>query len=242
MLRRYFRAVFGDQQSGDRLVAALAPRLPAGDGTVVSLFTQATRTWRKMHVDDCAPAFSARTVIDVLSPGQAVERQAGVLIDVFGLSVDQAATVLDRSAGEVVRLLSATRRGRQTPIGKSVLVVEDEPLIAQHLAQLARKAGAGIVTMARSYDEAMTAAQASPPDIVLCDYDLGAGKTGTDVVRTLSAEYDTLAIFVTAYPNEVLTGSEHEPSFIISKPFRDDVVRAALYFAATTIRPELLAA
>ena len=121
-------------------------------------------------------------------------------------------------------------------------MIEDEPLIAQHLAQLARKAGAGLVTVARSYDEALTAAAESLPDIALCDFDLSEEKTGIDVVRALSAEYDTLAVFVTAYPHEVLTGSDHEPSFIISKPFRDAVVKAALYYAATSRRPDVLAA
>jgi len=43
-------------------------------------------------------------------------------------------------------------------------------------------------------------------------------------------------IFITAYPESLLTGQRPEPTFLISKPFREDTVRAvisqALFFGA----------
>ncbi|WP_031550134.1 response regulator [Parvularcula oceani] len=245
-LRRYFRAVLGDQQTGDRMVSALLPRIARTQDEdrsgLVGLFAAATRAWRMCHVHNGARMFSARLILEVLPPTRALARQAGVMVDVFGFTVDEAASVLNRSPGEVVRLLGATRTQRRNRIGQAVLVVEDEPLIAAHLAGLARFEGASHVATAASYDAAIAAAAQRRPDIVICDYDLGEGGTGVDVLRKLTAEHDCVTLFVTAYPEAVLTGSDGEPAFIIGKPFADDVIRAALHYAASAERPVLLAA
>lgn len=242
LLRRYFRAVTADQQAGDRMVAGLAPRLLLGEDTMVGLLAAATRAWRWLHETNRAPPFSARMITEVLSPSLSLERQAGVMVDVFGLTTDEAARVLDRDAGEVARLLARGRELRDRPIGGRVLIVDDDPLIARHLMHIASERGANEVASAGSYDEAVGLAAEQRFDLALCDYDLGRGRTGLDVVRTLAAEDDTVCIFVTAYPDEVLSGADNEPSFVITKPFRDEVVAAALSYAAALDRPGLLVA
>lgn len=241
LLRRYFRAVVGDQQAGDKLVSSLAPRLLLTEKSTVALLTAATRLWRQLVKDDAAPAFSSRTIAEALSPALSLERQAGVMVDVFGLTLQQAAGALNRSAGEVTRLLAEGRRVTGRPIGGRVLVVDDDPLIARHLAGIVAARGAAEVQVAASYDEAVGLASVRRFDLALCDYDLGRGRNGLDVVRVLSAEHDTTCVFVTAYPDEVLSGSDHEPAFVIIKPFRDEVVAAALSYAVTQDRPALVA-
>jgi CheY-like chemotaxis protein len=241
-LRRYFRAVMADAQSGDRMVAGLAPRLLVEDDTVTGLLRAATRTWRRVHKEAAAPRFSARTLAQALSPSTSLARQAGIMVDVFGLTTSEVGDALNRSVGEVTRLLSEARASHDRPIGGRVLVVDDEPMIAGHLAVLAQARGAREVVQARSYDEAVALAAAGRFDVALCDYDLGRGRTGLDVVRKLSSEDDTTCIFVTAYPDEVLSGSDFEPSFVIAKPFRDEVVSAALTYASAEDRPALLLA
>lgn len=242
LLRRYFRAVLGDQQSGDRLVAAVRPALPPVDRSMISLFAAATRAWRRLHSSPVAKSFTAGTLAQAVSPSASLPRQAGVLTDVFGLPTGATALILGMEEADVERLLTEIRTSRRAPLGCSVLVVEDDPMIAAQLVMLAEARGAVVAESARSHDAALRKAAVRPPDIVMCDYDLAEEKTGIDVVRTLTEEYDSVSIFVTAYPEEVLTGADSEPSFIISKPFRENVVEAALWFAATSDRPALLAA
>ena len=248
LLRRYFRAVLGDQATGDRLARALWSEADYGGRDArhvdaASVLLAAMRRWRRLYnASSPAAAFSPGAIAQALSPTAAQRRQVGVLIDVFGLTVPQTAKALDRSEGEVTVLLSAARADARAPIGGHVLVVEDDPLVAQHLAHLTREAGATDVAVARDAEAAFASAAAMPPRIVLCDYDLGEGPNGAEIVRRLAGEHDAVCIFVTAYPNAVLSGTDGEPAFIIEKPFREGVVRAALSYAGTAERPAVLAA
>ena len=253
LLRRYLRAVLGDQATGDRLAAALLPgAVPGAHAThqgadarfdEADLLCGALRRWRRLHKETVSAApFSHAAIARAVSPSRALVRQAGILCDVFALTVPQAAHALDRSEGEVVMLLTQARAEAARPIGQSVLIVEDDALIGHHLAGLAEVAGASDVRVAGSADEAYAAASASPPGIVLCDYALGDGDSGADVVRRMMADHDAVCLFVTAYPDRVLRGMDGEPAFVVSKPFRGSVVRAALAYAAHAERPAVLAA
>ena len=244
MLRRYIRAVIGDQLIGDRLASSLWDEMPQearrpGDPAV--LFGAATRAWRRARGHAPAPAFSRRSLTDSVPAGLSLPRQTGLLIDVFGLSVREAASVLDRSEGEVTRLLAKTRAERRRPLGIDVLVVEDNPLIAEHLVRIAAAQGTRVHT-ARNHAQALRVAARTRPSVAICDYDLGDGPNGVDVVRALTSEHDCVCLFVTAYPDEVLQGIDHEPAFVLAKPFADSRVAAALHYAARAERPTLLAA
>ena len=244
MLRRYMRAVIGDQLVGDRLASALWSQMPPDarqPGDPARLFGAATRAWRRARTQAPARSFSRRSLTDSVPAGLTVPRQAGLLIDVFGLSVTETSVVLDRSEGEVTRLLAATRRERREPLEIGVLVVEDNPLIAEHLARIAIAQGARVRT-APDHARALQAARHDPPQVAICDYDLGDGPNGVEVVRALTSEHDCVCLFVTAYPEEVLQGADDEPAFVLSKPFAEDRVAAALHYAARAERPALLAA
>ena len=243
-LRRYLRAITGDQLAGDRMAAGLWSTMPQkarGQRDPARFLSGATRAWRRSAGGRKAPPFSDRALLASTPPGLSLPRQAGVLIDVFGLTVHEAATVLDRSEGEVTRILSATRAERRAPLALDVLVVEDDPIIAQHLASIAEAQGAR-VEVAFGFKQADAAAARRAPRIAICDYDLGEGPTGVDVVQHLASEHDTTCIFVTAYPELVLRGADGEPPFVLGKPFSERAVAAALHYAARTRRPELLAA
>lgn len=248
LLRRYLRAVLGDQVTGDRLAAALWPgvaaSVPSGDhADAADVLLGAMRRWRRLHgAGERAASFSHGAIAQAVDPADAPARKVGILVDVFSLSVAQAARALDRSEGEVTMLLAEARREAAAPIGGDVLVVEDEALVGQHLARLARDAGADTVTLVRGAAEAFEAAAQTPPRIVLCDYDLGDGPDGTVVIRRMMAEHDSVCLFVTAYPARASSGTDGEPAFIISKPFSEAVVRAALAYAGTADRPAFLAA
>ena len=74
------------------------------------------------------------------------------------------------------------------------------------------------------------------PGLVLADIRLADGSSGLDAVNDILGSFEVPVIFITAYPESLLTGQRPEPTFLISKPFREDTVRAvisqALFFGA----------
>ena len=71
-------------------------------------------------------------------------------------------------------------------------------------------------------------------ELVLADIQLADGSSGIDAVNDILAESDVPVIFITAYPERLLTGERPEPAFLITKPFETDTVKAvvsqALFF------------
>jgi FixJ family two-component response regulator len=54
------------------------------------------------------------------------------------------------------------------------------------------------------------------------------GSSGADAVDEILRLSDVPVIFITAFPELLLTGERPEPAFLISKPFRDETVRTAI--------------
>ena len=79
-------------------------------------------------------------------------------------------------------------------------------------------------------------ANALRPGLVLADVRLADGSSGLEAVNDILKSFDVPVIFITAYPEMLLTGQRPEPAFVIAKPFEEDTVRAvisqALFFNA----------
>ena len=58
--------------------------------------------------------------------------------------------------------------------------------------------------------------------------------SGIDAVNEILASFDIPVIFITAYPEKLLTGERPEPTYLIAKPFLPETVQAtvgqALFF------------
>jgi CheY-like chemotaxis protein len=76
--------------------------------------------------------------------------------------------------------------------------------------------------------EARAAAARARPGLVLADIQLADGSSGVDAVWDILGEIDVPAIFITAFPERLLTGERPEPTFLITKPFRPETVKAAI--------------
>jgi len=66
------------------------------------------------------------------------------------------------------------------------------------------------------------------PGLVLADVQLADGSSGIDAVTDILEDYDVPVIFITAFPERLLTGDKPEPAYLISKPFDPDNVKAAI--------------
>jgi CheY-like chemotaxis protein len=109
-----------------------------------------------------------------------------------------------------------------------VLVIEDEPLIAAHLMAIVADAGHRPLAHATTATAAREAFERYRPALVLSDVQLADGSSGIDAVEDILRLAPVPVIFVTGYPEKLLTGEGPEPAFLIRKPFRDEAIHATI--------------
>ena len=94
--------------------------------------------------------------------------------------------------------------------------------------------GHTVTGIARTHTEAMQMVGADRPGIILADIQLADGSSGLDAVNEILHEMTLPVIFITAFPERLLTGERPEPAFLVTKPFEPAAVSAlisqALFF------------
>jgi CheY-like chemotaxis protein len=163
--------------------------------------------------------------LDALTP---LSRQAFLLRTVEGFSSHETAVILDRGVDEVLRLINTAGREIAEQVATSVLIIEDEPIIALDIEAMVRELGHEVTGIARTHREALESTAARAPGLVLADIQLGDGSSGLDAVNEILRTIDVPVIFITAFPERLLTGERPEPAFLITKPFQADAVQAAI--------------
>ena len=151
-----------------------------------------------------------------------------MLTSVEGFTAAQTAVILDISIGSVENLINQAGREIAKQVATDVLIIEDEPLIAIDLEGLVEGLGHRVTGMARTHREAVAKAIAHPPGLVLADIQLADGSSGLEAVNEILKQFEMPVIFITAFPERLLTGERPEPTFLISKPFETHVVRAVI--------------
>jgi DNA-directed RNA polymerase specialized sigma24 family protein/CheY-like chemotaxis protein len=248
LLRRYARALTGSQSSGDAYVVALLEALIADRslfngrcGDRVGLYAAFQRLWASTEVD--AP-LDMGLAVDPLAPASADtpeavahqrlerltprSRQALLLTAVEGFSQEDAAAVMGVDADEVGALIEDAVAELRRQTAARVLIIEDEPIIAMDIEAIVQELGHTVVDIAATRDAAVAAAAEHQPELVLADIQLADGSSGIDAVRDILGELTAPVIFITAFPERLLTGSRPEPTYLISKPFRAETVQAAI--------------
>lgn len=225
--RRYARALTGSQASGDAMVAE------ALRGGLVPLRGGDPLPAARMTLYATISRIAARQPEE---PGAALSRTQRMLLLLTSLEeLDSAAAAeivgIDQERAETM-LAQARERLRAGAVAR-VLIIEDEPIIAMDLQQLVESAGHDVVGVASSEDEAVAIAEAERPSLVLADVNLGQGGDGASAVARILSRHDTPVIFVTAYPERLLTGQDVEPAFVITKPFEPTTLAVATYQAVT---------
>jgi CheY-like chemotaxis protein len=218
--RRYARALTGSQSAGDAMVAgALRAGLPDMRGRL-ALYAGVTALARK----DAAEG--AGKLSDI-------ERQLLLLTSLEELSVEDAAQVVNLPEAEAGRLLEQARHNLKAAAATDVLIIEDEPVIAMDLRMLVQRCGHRVTGVAASEAEAVRLATERPTGLILADVNLGRGGDGINAVRRIMQSVKVPVIFVTAYPERLLTAEEVEPAFIMSKPFDPLTLAISTYQAVT---------
>ena len=106
----------------------------------------------------------------------------------------------------------------------SFLIVEDELLIAETIADFLKAEGCTSVAIAESVDEAIKYIEKNNIDFVLTDIALGKNKSGIDLGNLLNAKYKIPFIYITSHADKAMIDkAKHtRPSAYIIKPFKKD--------------------
>jgi DNA-directed RNA polymerase specialized sigma24 family protein len=249
-LRRYARALTGNQSSGDAYVAAAIEAL-IEDPTIltqarkprVALYKLFTRIWNSVDVNSASdPSETGLAVEQRLGHITPQPRQAFLLVALEGFSEEDAAEILSTDIPTLRNLVEESGRELAAEIATDVLIIEDETFIAMDLETLVESLGHRVLGVARTHSKAVSLAKAKRPGLILADIQLADGSSGLDAVNELLATFEVPVIFITAYPERFLTGERPEPAFLIAKPFQPATVSAvisqALFFERKARRSE----
>ena len=238
-LRRYARALTGSQTTGDKFVAATLEAALADealkatlDGGRVPLYRAFNKLWASAYLEVQSESeggsdheSAAKTRLGTITP---LNRQALLLTTLEDFSVPQAAEIMELDAEAVEALVQEAIAEIDRETKTSVLIIEDEPLISMQLEDLVRSQGHEICGTAATRTQALEAVADRTPGLVLADIQLADGSSGLDAVDDILAIGSVPVIFITAYPERLLTGDRPEPTYLVTKPFQEQTVRTAM--------------
>lgn len=241
-LRRYARALTGSQERGDRYVRVCVevliqePERVSLEGDVrFQIFRIFHEVWGIF--DDGAAASGGNTVDDQLRRRIAelpsLNRQVLLLTALEEFSLEEAAAIVGLSVEDAEEKLRAARQELQADTGARVLVIEDESVIALDIANIVQSSGHSVVGIAPTQRQAMELAVEHRPDLVLADIQLKDGDSGIVAVQEILNAMTVPVIFVTGFPERLLTGTKLEPAFVITKPFNPETLKIAIGQALT---------
>ncbi|SNR27908.1 response regulator [Puniceibacterium sediminis] len=245
-LRRYARALTGSQSSGDNYAAAtleavLADRSVVSDASSpkVGLFAMFHGIWvttgAPVEEEDAGPRAIAQKHLQRLTTNS---REALLLHTIEEFNLGEVAEIMQIGSDEAENLVTIARQEMADGISGRVLIIEDEAIIAMDLESIVADLGHRVTGVARTRDGAVKLGTSDAPDLILADIQLADNSSGVDAVRDLLAELGHRpVIFITAFPERLLTGERPEPAFLISKPYSEDQVRSAIsqamFFSST---------
>lgn len=226
--RRYARALSGSQPGGDAVVAGCLQELlassPAETDARLALYGRITQ--RLTPLEDSASGSAVGTL-------SLKQRQLLLLTSLEELPIDAAATIVMMPTQIAAEQLTLARDSLRDAAATDVLIIEDEPIIAMDIEELVLSCGHRVIGIAGTEAEAVELAEKHQPGLILADINLGAGGDGAAAVLRIMRHHYAPVIFVTAYPERLLTGEALEPTFVITKPFEPLTLAIATFQAVT---------
>lgn len=238
-LRRYARALTGSQASGDRFVRATLEAIVAAPSEFpldveprLGLYRWFHQLWSGVSdeallsgiSDDPAEAIASARLGQVTPQS----RQALLLTAMEGFSTEDTAYLMGVSRDDVNSMVSEAMDELQRQTKADVLIIEDEPIIAMDIEMIVKDLGHDVVGIAVTRDEAVAEAKRTRPGLILADIQLADDSSGIDAVQDILRDITVPVIFITAFPERLLTGERPEPTFLITKPFQSSTVKAAI--------------
>lgn len=250
-LRRYARALTGSQETGDRYAAATLEALLQDDSAPDANLDHKIALFRAFHLvwasagapvgePDSNLSARAQDHMADLTPNT---REALLLHAIEAFTIDEVAKIMQITPDEAAELVAIARRELERSVAGKVMIIEDEAIIALDISGIVTEMGHAVTGIARTRTEAVRLASENKPDLILADIQLADNSSGIDAVNDILGQFEDLpVIFITAFPERLLTGQRPEPAFLITKPFSEDQVRSAVSQAMFFSSTETLAA
>ena len=244
-LRRYARALTGSQRDGDALAVETLKRIVHDRAAVERSATVREGLFRGFHAvwhetgqrNVNAEAGLNRRAQDHLSRLAANSREVLLLTTIEGFSHAEAARILGMAEADVALLVQTAHRDMAASSSGAVLIIEDVALIADELSDIVEGLGHRVSGVAATHTEAVSEVRKARPDLILADIQLADDSSGIEAINEILTEHDMPVVFVTGYPERLLTGKRPEPAFLITKPYTIEQVRSAvsqaMFFAST---------
>ncbi len=227
-LRRFARAATGETSTGDACVERVLQ-------SVINLSLDASFEDSEFDRERLFKMLDRE--LDALNgTSGARARRALLLIAVENLPNDVVRRILDVSDEELEKMLIIAEADFTSSAATRMLIIEDEPLISAQLKRLAESLGHTVMGIAITADEAVAISQQETPDIVLCDIHLADGSQGTDAIASMALPDDVPVVFVTAYPEKYLSTTNEGPSYLITKPFDSEYLKAVIGHALINVQ------
>ncbi len=222
-LRRHARSLCGTQTAGDGFVAQCLEALIEDRDAMDHSIQPRAALYRLLHA-----LWNAANLADPDNTITPMSRQILLLTAVEEFSVEEAAQVMEIDLEEANSLLTTGRESVEKQEAAKVLIIEDEPIIAADIKRIVTGMGHDVVGVADTHTEAVALAEETAPALILADIQLADGSSGVEAVDEIMTKMLVPVVFITAYPERLLTGDRVEPPFLITKPFRPRAVEAAI--------------
>ena len=247
-LRRYARAITGSQEAGDAAVRSclrvLLEGRAAASQTALAAGSPRIDLYRALHdVLREAPPSGGGAADDgggeqLLADGEILasrieqlappKRQVLVLTALEGFPLEEAAAVMRLDPARAAALLGEAKADLRSQRATRILIIEDEPIIALDIMTTVERGGHTVTGIAATHKEAVALARERPPELILADIQLADDSSGLDAVREILGGSAVPVIFITAFPERLLTGERPEPTFLITKPFDVDTLHVSI--------------
>ncbi|KIC23600.1 MULTISPECIES: response regulator [unclassified Leisingera] len=247
-LRRYARALTGSQDTGDKYALATLEGILAGEEDYDSTLSPKLALFRVFHAiwsssgapaaeneDEPSLAAKAQKHLRRLTPNT---REALLLHTIEEFSAKDTGRIMGVSEKEASELISIAYEEMARATSGQVMIIEDEAVIAMDLEAIVTGMGHSVTGIARTETRAKEVAAQVSADLILSDIQLADNSSGIDAVNGILATHgERPVIFITAYPERLLTGEGPEPAFLISKPYTEEQVHSAvsqaMFFSST---------
>ena len=197
-MRRYARALTGEQSAGDAYVRASLEALAAGERSLPPHLTPRVALYHVFHTiwDGTGAQLEARNDNNFEDASGRLmriaprSRQAFLLTALEGFNPSEAGQILGASAGEIEVLISEAQSEIDAELATEVLIIEDEPVIAADIEALVKELGHKVLDVASTRKEAVEAVARATPGLVLADIQLADGSSGIDAVKDILGRFD----------------------------------------------------
>lgn len=234
-LRRYARAMSGNRDFADRiteqaLLSILGKNSPPDMD--IDIRVNLFRALQDVSGDGTFQSENdpkLRNVDRHLSKLPPNSRDAFLLCALENFTHREIATILRREIEDIAPLIASARADLTNLLARRILVIEDELQVAQEISDIVTEMGHYVIGSAPTTEDAVEIAEYEEPDLILSDIQLANGGSGIHAVNAILKFYPlTPVVYITGFPERLLSGKGPKPAFLVTKPYTPDQVRSAV--------------